>query len=233
MLRAQQHSPVAIDTNENRAVPHEGGDQMNRNGEAGGGMNHDQGGGMGGGIMMARMQQMDDQLRDTAPGSGQSAFDLIKQVVNQLEADPKTNWEQINIAALGQHLTDMNQVMLYADIEMLPVAGGARYIVTGDDRTAEAIQRMVPTHAIEVQREIGWNTETETRQGGVDLTVRSDDVAQMAKIRGLGFLGFMVQGEHHEDHHLMMVGGKTEAHDGMNHEAGHAMNHGDQTGGHN
>ena len=83
---------------------------MNKNGDGGGMMNRGEGegGGMGGGMMMQRLQQMlSNQL-----SSGQSAFELISQIVDRLEADPNTDWETINIEALRQHLVDMNQVPL-------------------------------------------------------------------------------------------------------------------------
>lgn len=194
---------------------------MNRNGQSGddgGMMDHgDEAGGMGGGMMMQRMQNMHSNMHAGDANSGQSAFDLISEVVDQLAANPDTDWENVNIEALRQHLADMNQVTLYAEVESTEIEGGARYVVSGDGRTRDAIKRMVPTHAAQLQGEIGWNTETETSRKGVRLTVTSDDPAQTAKIRGLGFIGFMVQGEHHDDHHLMMAGGQPMADGGMNH----------------
>ena len=211
----------------------DGGGMMNRNGRGGGGgmMNRDGQdggmGGMGGGKMMERMQNMHSNMHAADAASGQSAFDLISSVVDQLEANPNTDWENVNIEALRQHLVDMNQVTLYAEVETSEVEGGARYMVSGDGRTRDAIKRMVPTHASQIQGELGWNAATETVRNGVVLTVTSDDPAQTAKIRGLGFLGFMVQGEHHDDHHLLMAGGEPMTgmdHSGMDHSG---MNHGD------
>lgn len=203
-----------------------GGGMMNRDGQGGGMMDHGgedgamgggMGGSMGGGMMMQRMQNMHSNMHAGDSGSGQSAFDLISDVVDQLAANPDTDWENVNIEALRQHLVDMNQVTLYAEVESTEIDGGARYRVSGDGRTRAAIKRMVPTHAAQLQGEIGWNTETETIRQGVILTVTSEDPAQSAKIRGLGFIGFMVQGEHHDDHHLMMAGGQPMSDAGMNH----------------
>lgn len=209
----------------------DGGGMMNRNGQHGDGggmMDHGDedggmGGGMGGGMMMQRMQNMHSNMHAGDGNSGQSAFDLISQVVDQLAANPDTDWEKVNIEALRQHLVDMNQVTLYAEVESAEVDGGARYRVSGDGRTRDAIKRMVPTHAAQLQGEIGWRAETETMRQGVILTVTSEDPSETAKIRGLGFIGFMVQGEHHDDHHLMMAGGQPMTDGGMNHGG---MNHG-------
>jgi predicted RNA binding protein YcfA (HicA-like mRNA interferase family) len=41
----------------------------------------------------------------------------------------------------------------------------------------------------------------------VKLVVISDDPAQVTKLKALGFMGIMVQGSHHQRHHLMMAKG--------------------------
>jgi hypothetical protein len=192
------------------------GDGAMQHGEQGSGgmMNHEGGDGMGGGMMMEHMQQMHTNLHSGDSNSGQGAFDLIKQVVNQLESNPDTDWSKVNIELLREHLVDMNQLTLYAEVEASEVEGGNRYVVTGDGITREAIKRMVPMHAAQIQTELsGWNAATETRRNGVVLTVSSDNPATVAKIRGLGFMGFMVLGEHHTDHHIMMATGQS--HDDM------------------
>lgn len=43
---------------------------------------------------------------------------------------------------------------------------------------------------------------------GVRLTVTADDPAQVIRIRGLGFIGLMVSGAHHQPHHLAMAKGE-------------------------
>jgi hypothetical protein len=57
-------------------------------------------------------------------------------------------------------------------------------------------------------KEIGWNAETEDLLTGVKLTVTASEVAPLTKLKALGFLGIMVQGGHHQMHHLMMVTGE-------------------------
>ena len=207
---------------------------MQQEGAGGGMMNHEggDGGGMGGGMMMQRMQQMISTMQSNQLSSGQSAFELVSQIVKRLEANPETDWATINIEALRQHLVDMNQVTLYAEVETTQVEGGAQFVVTGDGRTREAIKRMVPTHASQVRSALGWGAQTESRRNGITLTVTSDDAAQVAKIRGLGFLGFMVLGDHHEGHHLMIAGAPMDDHSGMDHGDGTGMNHGGQGGNH-
>lgn len=60
-----------------------------------------------------------------------------------------------------------------------------------------------------------WDTTTPTMPGqdafgpnGVLLTVTSGDPQQVQHIRGLGFIGFMASGSHHQAHHLAMAKGQ-------------------------
>ncbi len=48
---------------------------------------------------------------------GQSAFAAIQEIVAILEADPETDWSRVNIEALRNHLADMDNVTLRADVK--------------------------------------------------------------------------------------------------------------------
>ena len=43
---------------------------------------------------------------------GQEAFGTIQEIVRILEADPTTDWSKVNIAALREHLIDMEEVTM-------------------------------------------------------------------------------------------------------------------------
>ena len=45
---------------------------------------------------------------------GQEAFGTIQEIVRILEADPATDWSKVNIAALREHLIDMDEVTMRA-----------------------------------------------------------------------------------------------------------------------
>jgi hypothetical protein len=139
---------------------------------------------------------------------GQDAFGTIQEIVTILEADPKTDWTKVDLEALRQHLIDMNDVTLKSDAKTVPVAGGIEATITGTGRTIDAIQRMVTAHSAELGRMNGWTAKTEKTAAGVRLTVTSVDPAQTARIRGLGFIGLMVSGSHHQPHHLAMAQGE-------------------------
>jgi hypothetical protein len=135
---------------------------------------------------------------------GQEAFGTIQEIVRILEADPATDWSKVNISALREHLIDMDEVTMRAAAAERALDNGVEITVTGEGRTLEAIKRMVPAHARELSQ-LGWNAKTEEVSNGVKLAVTSTDARQVTKLRALGFMGIMVQGSHHQQHHLMMA----------------------------
>jgi hypothetical protein len=151
----------------------------------------------------ARHMQASQAIAPTLPG--QDAFGAIQEIVRILEADPRTDWSRVNIAALREHLIDMNEVTLRAKAEATRVDGGLRITVTGTGRTLEATRRMVPAHAREIDGQTGWSVTTSVVTDGVVLTVTATDPSQVVRIRGLGFMGIMVRGAHHQPHHLAMA----------------------------
>ena len=139
--------------------------------------------------------------------AGQDAFGTIQEIVRMLEADPATDWSKVNIAALREHLIDMNEVTLRAAATQRSLDDGVEITVTGADRTRDAIKRMVPAHARELGVN-GWTARTEELPDGVRLVVTSTDPKQVVRLKALGFMGIMVQGAHHQPHHLMMAKGE-------------------------
>jgi len=167
--------------------------------------------------MMARMHGQ--QMRGGVPVlPGQDAFGAIQEIVRVLESDPKTDWSKVDLEALRQHLIDMNEVALRADAASKPVDGGLEIAVTGSGRTLNAIQRMVPAHGQEIDGLNGWSAKTDPLADGVRLTVTSNNPKEAQHIRGLGFIGILVSGSHHQPHHLAMAKGEF-AHSG---EGGHS-----------
>jgi len=138
---------------------------------------------------------------------GQDAFGAIQEIVRILDADPKTDWSKVDIGALREHLVDMNEVTLHAAAEERPLADGVDIAITGEGRTLEAIKRMIPAHAHELNL-IGWMAKTEELANGVRLIVTTSDPAQVPKLKALGFMGIMVLGSHHQAHHLLIAKGE-------------------------
>jgi hypothetical protein len=177
-----------------------------------GGMHGGMGQGMHGGMGQhgaMHGQQFGAAGAPTMPG--QDAFGTIQEVVQMLESDSATDWSKVNIAGLREHLIDMNEVTLRAAANERMLADGIEIAVTGEGRTLQAIKRMVPAHVRELES-IGWKAKTEDLADGVKLTVTASDAVPLAKLKALGFLGIMVQGGHHQPHHLMMAKGEFPMH---------------------
>lgn len=139
---------------------------------------------------------------------GQDAFAAIQEIVALLEADASTDWSKVNITVLQRHLIDMNNVTLFANVTSEPVAGGARYTVTGTTGVRDSIRRMVGGHAGTMSGVGGWQFAVKEHPDGVTLTVTTSAVGELAKLRAHGFIGAMTRGVHHQTHHLAIASGR-------------------------
>lgn len=139
---------------------------------------------------------------------GQDAFGAIQEIVQIFEADPKTDWSKVNLEALRQHLIDMNEVTLKAEAAPREIDGGLEIAVTGSGRTLSAIQRMIPAWAQTMNGHLGWGTKATELPNGELLAVTASSPKEVQHIRGLGFIGLLVSGSHHQPHHLMMARGE-------------------------
>jgi hypothetical protein len=156
---------------------------------------------------MHSMMGMNGAMSGQPTMPGQDAFGAIQEVVQILEADPATDWSKVNIAALREHLIDMNEVTLHAVVAQRNLDDGVEIAVTGEGRTLDAIKRMVPAHVAELAK-LGWDAKTAELPNGVLLTVTGRDAKDATKLKALGFMGIMVQGGHHQPHHLMIARGE-------------------------
>ena len=154
---------------------------------------------------LARHIHGGDAAVPTMPG--QAAFGTIQEIVRLLETDPATDWSKVHIAALREHLIDMDEVTMRARASERVLNNGLEIAVTGQGRTLAAIKRMVPAHTHELIG-LGWSAKSQDLPNGVKLVVNASDPRQVIKIKALGFMGIMVQGAHHQTHHLMMAKGE-------------------------
>ena len=146
--------------------------------------------------------------------SGQGAFGAMAEVVRTLEADPATDWSKVNMEVLRQHLIDMEEVVLHASVKAAQVPGGLSMDITGTGRTDQSIRAMLVPHTAELDAMPAWSAKAESIPGGIRLVViarDSSDAKTVARIRGLGFAGLLVQGGHHGPHHLAMAKGEMPA----------------------
>jgi len=123
-----------------------------------------------------------------------------------------TEPSKVDIAGLREHLIDMNEVTLHATATEKRLDNGVEITVTGEGRTRDAIKRMVPAHTRELNGTKGWSANSEELPNGVRLTVTTSNPKDVIKLHALGFMGLMVQGDHHQPHHLAMARGAFNGH---------------------
>ena len=136
---------------------------------------------------------------------GQGAFAAIAEIVALLRANPWTDWSQVDIAGLRQHLVDMNRLVIDAEVAETPVPGGLSIEVSLGGPGGEAAGRMVPAHAPVLAAETGWHSSVTEDSASLVWTVTAPE--DEAQIRAPGFFGLMAVGDHHQEHHLGLATG--------------------------
>jgi hypothetical protein len=142
----------------------------------------------------------------TAPGN--DAFAAIQEVVKRLLADPKTDWSRVNLDALRQHLVDMHNFTLNVQVAaQKPIDNGVEFTVMPTTPDAAAsLDRLFSAHPAILKQESGWEmSATKEEGGGYTARVTSAKPEDIAKIRGLGYIGIIAFGEHHQAHHWQMA----------------------------
>lgn len=138
--------------------------------------------------------------------AGQSAFAALQEIVTLLAADPMTDWSEVNIDALRDHLVDMNAVTLDAHVTRELVEGGIGFAVTGEGAVGDSIRRMVTAHAATMNGVNGWELSAQDIENGAQLTLHVP-ASDLEQVKALGFFGVMTVGMHHQEHHLMIARG--------------------------
>src|SRR5712664_3555293 len=104
---------------------------------------------------------------------GQAAFTAIQEIVEILEAGPTTDWSKVDIEGLRQHLIDMDNVTLHAEVKSEVLEGGMRFIVNGAGPFTASIQRMTTAHAMTMSGAGDWQFAAVYTDTGVILTVKT------------------------------------------------------------
>jgi hypothetical protein len=149
-------------------------------------------------------------VRPMEPGQG--AFAAIQEIVSILDANPNTDWSNVDIEALRRHLIDMNNVTMRARAAATPIKNSVRYAVAGTGPVRESIRRMVVAHAATISGVNGMTIVAEDHPEGATMTVTVADPADLPMLKGLGFIGIMTLGMHHQEHHLMIAAGRAPHH---------------------
>ncbi|MBZ8134078.1 hypothetical protein [Afifella sp. IM 167] len=142
----------------------------------------------------------------TEPGQG--AFAAIQEIAGILAADESTDWSRVDLEALRQHLIDMNNVTLRASVTSEPTDGGRIFRIAGNGEVRDSILRMVAAHAATMNGVGGFIYEATPNTDGASLIAKAENPDDLEKLRGLGFIGLMTLGAHHQAHHIAIARGQ-------------------------
>lgn len=156
----------------------------------------------------AAMMSMFASTPLTAAGNG--AFGAIQEAVRALQADPHTDWSKVNLEALREHLVDMRNMTLDVTVRsQKPIPGGVEIVVSGNTPAADAsLGRVFAEHPAQLAMETDWKMTVSKRGGAYDLVVTTPRPGQVAEVRGLGYIGLLAIGDHHQVHHWLMATGR-------------------------
>ncbi len=142
---------------------------------------------------------------------GQDAYAAIAEIVAILTQDAATDWSKVDVEALRQHLRDMQLVTVAATVTAQEIPGGALFLVRGEGEVLGAIRRMAPAHAAATVSELPFLVRVSDRSDAVEVRITAatpTDAREVARIRGLGFIGWIASGGHHQAHHLAIARGE-------------------------
>lgn len=159
------------------------------------------------------MQGMSGHSMLTEPGN--DAFGTIQEVVRKLRANPHTDWSRVNLEALRQHLIDMdNFTKRVSVISKRNIKSGVELEVRPDDKQAYAsLTRALSAHPRMIKQEFGWDMKVSGKAPVYRIRVTSPRAQDVEQIRGLGYIGIMAMGNHHQMHHwIIATGGNPHQH---------------------
>ncbi|MGW8248799.1 MAG: hypothetical protein ACWGOV_11910 [Acidiferrobacterales bacterium] len=143
----------------------------------------------------------------TEPGN--DAFGTIQEVVRKLRANPHTDWSRVNLEALRQHLVDMDNFTKHVNVvSKRNIKSGVELQVRADSKEAsQSLARALAAHPRMIKEEFGWDIDVSGKGPEYRLRVTSPRQQDVEQIRGLGYIGIMALGQHHQMHHWMIATG--------------------------
>ena len=141
---------------------------------------------------------------------GQAVFGAVQEAIRQLEADSTTDWSEVDVDRLRQHLIDMHHVAVNVSVEgQTPIEKGLELRVRPTKEAARAsLDRVLKAHPMMLKQETGWTMAVDEKGSAYVLRVTTSEPSEVAKIRGLGYMGVLAYGQHHQRHHWHLVKGK-------------------------
>jgi len=141
--------------------------------------------------------------------AGTDPFAVIQEAIALLEVNPDTDWSVVNIEALRSHLVEMQDMTLNVTVEQQPINLGFMAVITPTtDRALESMIQVLSAHPSQMKIETGWDMTVTNNNGAFTISVTTDQLLDVDKIRGLGYIGIMAYGNHHQPHHWAMASGE-------------------------
>jgi hypothetical protein len=113
----------------------------------------------------------------------------------------------------------MQDMTINVDVKQQYIDNGFQAVVTPTtNRAVKSLTRVLSGHPAQMKAETGWDMQVSNNNDIFTLTVVSKKAHEVAKIRGLGYIGVMSYGNHHQPHHWAMASGE-------NPHAAHNMKH--------
>lgn len=140
--------------------------------------------------------------------SGTDPFATVQEIIAQLEANPNTNWEKVNIEALRLHLVQMQDMIMNVKVSQQSIKNGFQAVVVPTtDRALKSMISVLSAHPAQLRAETGWDMQVSRDNKVFTLTVTVNNPKKVSKIRGLGYVGIMAYGRHHPAHHWAIASG--------------------------
>ena len=156
------------------------------------------------------MNHMTKDSKITLTEAGNDAFGSIQEVIKKLNDDPNTDWSKVNIEALRAHLSDMQDMTLNIKIiSQKNIPNGVEVTIKATTpRAYGALKRVFKAHPKQLKKETGWDMKVEEKDKNFTMRILTSKKNEIDKIRGLGYIGIMAYGAHHQPHHWMMANSK-------------------------
>ncbi len=141
--------------------------------------------------------------------AGNAIFGTIQETIKMLDADPKTDWEKVDLEGLRQHLIDMENFTSGVDVlEQKNIDKGVEVVIRAKSKDAhDSLSRALKAHPSMMESETGWTMGVKQDKERFTLTIETQKPAEVARLRGLGYIGVMALGDHHQVHHWLMASG--------------------------
>jgi len=151
--------------------------------------------------------------------AGTDPFAVIQEAIALLEANPDTDWSAVNIETLRLHLIEMQDMTLNVTVEQQPINFGFQAVITPTtSRALQSMSQVLSAHPAQMKEETGWDMMVTNNNGIFTIAVTTDQLQDVDKLRGLGYIGIMAYGSHHQPHHwAVALGGNPHSEHVMKH----------------